>query len=107
MFTRAWNPNLAFLKFADDLAKQNKEADAARNKRFQGDTMEQMKWQPIETAPKDGQWIDAFSAENGKRAITRWAEFSPVTNPGFFGWDGWGPRNEPTHWLPMPSLPSA
>ena len=63
-------------------------------------------WESIETAPKDGRFIDSYNAHNGVRMVTRWVGANHVDmqylgiSP-WAGWDGqWG--NEPTHWLPMP-----
>jgi len=63
---------------------------------------QQMQWQPIETAPKDGR--DVFIWNDGPY-IARW------TNPdGMFGW--WddsgevGLQHHPTHWMPLPAPPA-
>ena len=60
-----------------------------------------MKWQPIETAPKDGTVVLAFTASEGRRAM--W--------PAYYKEDSgdWtqvsGPFIQPTHWMPMPEPP--
>lgn len=62
------------------------------------------KWQPIETAPKDGTyilgtWIDA---ESNYRNIIKIAYHT-----GYCIWDSnchW-PKCEPTHWMPLPEDP--
>jgi hypothetical protein len=59
-------------------------------------------WQPIETAPRDGRFIDGFNAHNGERHVSRWDEKHRGANyTNWWPWDGnWG--NEPTHWKPLP-----
>jgi len=61
-------------------------------------------WQTIDTAPKDGRFIDSYNAHNGERRVTKWVGTNGrgwgILSP-WEGWDGqWG--NEPTHWLPTP-----
>ncbi len=63
-------------------------------------------WQPIETAKKDGRFIDGYNAHNGERHVCRWIEPQPGGLTEWPPFDGqWG--NHPTHWkpLPLPSLP--
>lgn len=56
-------------------------------------------WQPIETAPKDGQ---AFLAcESGIVTIVDWDD---VTEEWVQSYDGVG-KAEPTHWMPLPEAP--
>lgn len=50
-------------------------------------------WQPIETAPKDGEQYVAWDGE--KIAIIWWAGYWEVDEP--FG--------KPTHWMPLPAPP--
>lgn len=78
-----------------------------------------MKWQPIETAPKDGTLILISFGEKGVRAVSwdsPWAD--PVTLENGI-WcvddDKHGPYplrgyndvgyNAPTHWMPLPEPP--
>ena len=60
-----------------------------------------MKWQPIETAPKDGSWLLLY----GDPYSNDWAVFV-----GRFEKSGWqqpdGFDLEPTHWMPLPLPPS-
>jgi hypothetical protein len=70
-----------------------------------------MKWEPIETAPKDGRlvllanenvteigwWSDGFSGRWEKRRM-KWLP------PSEGGWAVWF---TPTHWLPLPQLPDS
>ena len=68
------------------------------------------KWQPIETAPKDGTEIlacwDAPTPEYKTRGVVRWEIYNAVgdgywaTAPG-----DWNKRC--THWMPLPTAPTA
>jgi hypothetical protein len=64
-------------------------------------------WQPIETAPKDGQTIVAFRNEIGKGAYTlifwddvegQWAGLT-ATHEKMLA------KHQPTHWIPLPPRP--
>lgn len=68
-----------------------------------------MQWRPIETAPKDGSFVDLlFKGSRMVRARARWLERKA-------GWFGWFDPNDcgleiifgaPTHWArPLPSRP--
>ncbi len=65
-----------------------------------------MQWQPIETAPKDGEEIWAF---NGEQARMFWLE-----GDGYALWCWADPLlsecdpspEPPTHWMPLPPPPS-
>jgi hypothetical protein len=70
-----------------------------------------MKWQPIETAPKDGTYIDLW-ADNFRFADAFW--FDPKTDDRWHGIEeGWVFHSEgfeyvwvtPTHWMPIPGNP--
>lgn len=83
--------NQSFTVFGDDL-RLIEEALAA---------LEKGGWQPIETAPKDGEWIMTIlqgSQYNGEPYI-----------PAITMWDleGWIDENHnyhhPTHWKPLPA----
>jgi hypothetical protein len=59
-----------------------------------------MKWQPIETAPKDGREVLIFvgSGYDGGVIVANWREGG--------GWNDWdGDLWEPTHWMPFPEAP--
>ena len=62
-------------------------------------------WQPIETAPKDGTFIEAYAAFTGLIAVAWW---SPATSYSDARWR-WNIAEElenmkprPTHWRPLP-----
>jgi|ERR1700684_317429 len=62
-------------------------------------------WQPIETAPKDGTYIDLWNEKRGRRyALARWVDL----------YDGWqygesdvARHHEFSHWMPIPDGPNA
>ena len=78
------------------------------------------KWQPIETAPRDGTRILAWNSEYGQRetymsmyskgsvGYERWVRGN---GPAEIGWDwqepmnGWAFTWKPTHWMPLPEAP--
>lgn len=68
---------------------------------------EQSQWQPIETAPKDGEWIIAVN-ESLRSVLSK----NPVPFPARYVYDegtylGWD--DEPfraTHWMPIPPTDS-
>jgi hypothetical protein len=78
------------------------------------------RWQPIETAPKDGTEI---LLTNGKTvAEGQWCDEEPYIreyrdadgrwidqqeSDGFEGWMDWsgGMKPDPTHWMPLPAAP--
>jgi len=59
-------------------------------------------WQPIETAPKDGQYFLAYAPGCGRLLMRCWSEQSSET----FALEGPSWKNpEPTHWMPLPPAP--
>ncbi|ANW00657.1 hypothetical protein [Bradyrhizobium icense] len=71
-------------------------------------SVEQQQWRPVETAPKDGTRILAFSHHGAKgpvMSITWWRREEDRK-----GYVGWGEFNTtywpPTHWMPLPPIPS-
>lgn len=67
-------------------------------------------WKTIESAPKDGNWIDAYCCKNGQRAIVKWGRYPHPDSLVTFGWlwwnynDGWG--SPPTHFQELPNPPT-
>ena len=69
-------------------------------------------WQPIETAPKDGQTI---LLSDGQKVLTgAWADepgawkvcpFNHDCDEPYWG-GGWTYAGGPTHWMPLPALPN-
>tara|TARA_Y100000310_G_scaffold63233_1_gene58530 strand:- start:2296 stop:2508 length:213 start_codon:yes stop_codon:yes gene_type:complete len=68
-----------------------------------------MKWQPIDTAPKDGTEILVY----GRSKKERWQMFTVVfwqyncwtlTETGGYAEDS-DPSLDPTHWMPLPDPP--
>lgn len=59
-------------------------------------------WQPIETAPKDGEWFLAVS-KWGRIRMVRWADYGgdkyPINDEEKM-WD-----TQPTHWMSLPPAP--
>jgi Lar family restriction alleviation protein len=63
-------------------------------------------WQPIETAPKDGNPFLAFCDMDGAKfqTVLTWEEVG--AKYPWRDWNGVGIHNEvPTHWMPLPSAP--
>lgn len=78
------------------------------------------RWLPIESAPRDGTRILAWSAEHGMRETYMqhyqqgsWgrAVFEAGAGPSECGWSwlepqsGWSSSWRPTHWMPLPEPP--
>jgi len=61
-----------------------------------------MAWQPIETAPKDGQTI-LVAAPGGPVAEVKWEPMRRV--PSRWRTKGYALPWSPTHWQPMPTPP--
>lgn len=68
------------------------------------DMQNKSKWQPIETAPRDGTPILGYA--DGKMATVKWNDYD--------FWDlfvcgSWAEDGEwnPTHWMPLPDPPNA
>ncbi len=61
------------------------------------------KWQPIETAPKDGDWVLSWDGEC--LAIVHWSEyyegFIVSHDAEEYAWQNYSP----THWMPLPEPP--
>lgn len=65
------------------------------------------KWQPIETAPKDG--TEILGWVYGERwAVCKYHKNSMFKVEGFatYGWDDGYEWADPTHWMPLPDPPT-
>lgn len=65
-----------------------------------------MDWHPIETAPKDGTRVIAYSL--GLVGTSRWADrFAAQYGDTAAGWysEQLDRRHNPTHWMPLPEPP--
>ncbi len=69
--------------------------------------IDSQRWQPIETAPKDGSYV--LLAWDGQCIMSHWLDNSNTTAPwkGFtvMGLRPW-PKGKPTHWQPLPAPPA-
>jgi hypothetical protein len=64
-----------------------------------------MNWQPITTAPRDGQLVLAFS-RLGYHAIVSWRAVVALPDGVWEAEDGsW--IDDPTHWMPLPEPPQS
>ena len=69
-----------------------------------------MKWQPIETAPKDGT-ILVFRGRGTRVEIAQWHDDRQSNPPKPYWLDSslhgisWMRANPPTHWMPLPEFP--
>jgi hypothetical protein len=69
-------------------------------------------WQPIETAPKDGQYVIVYSPNNPTDygiesvQVAHWCMYGSGWIVGAFDYEdsGWF-RTHPTHWMPLPDAP--
>jgi hypothetical protein len=64
------------------------------------------RWQPIDTAPKDGTWIWCVEADiacktNPTQYAMRWCD---QRNAGWY--DDYNGQCDPTHWMPLPEPPN-
>lgn len=71
-----------------------------------------MGWQPIETAPKDGTYVDiwvpdfgGYRVTNAHWAIHHWLNGRPQSKPAWGPETSDGPPPVPTHWQPLPEPP--
>jgi hypothetical protein len=66
-------------------------------------------WQPIETAPKDRSGVFLIARrENGYVTDPYFGWYGKVLNRDawLLGWHRWPHAEPPTHWMPIPPLPS-
>lgn len=61
------------------------------------------KWQPIETAPKDG--TEVLVTKPGYTMAVAGFDYGEWRDAGDMGWGGYCDV-EPTHWMPLPNPPS-
>ena len=61
------------------------------------------KWQPIETAPKDGTWILLYD-EQDVIEVGWWESFDCPGGGAMIGWCV-DRVTHPTHWMPLPEPP--
>lgn len=77
-------------------------------------------WQPIETAPQDGQWFVAACFDYGDPSYEV-GRYNPLMRDGFveteaaglyrkeqrqvYDWDGFNNMHRMSHWLALPSAP--
>jgi hypothetical protein len=59
-----------------------------------------MEWQPIDTAPKDGQQVLVY--EEGAIFISQWVDNK---DEGIGWWDHGIVLPPPSHWMPLPDPP--
>jgi len=59
------------------------------------------KWQPIETAPKDGIPL-LLRSKNNRMADGMWV--AVTSDKGYWAWSM--VKQEPTHWMPLPQPPA-
>ncbi len=66
-----------------------------------------MNWQPISTAPQDGQWVLAW--RDGTISQCQYRPAFINKDEIVLGGNGWNyaPWAMPTHWAPMPDGPEA
>lgn len=66
------------------------------------DTLDRMRWQPIDTAPKDGSaWLLVLSPEGCQLAWWSDGQDDWLSQDGRYLWD------DPTHWMHIPTPPPA
>jgi hypothetical protein len=96
----------------EPLEQERKEARAAL-------AAAEPRWQPIETAPRDGTTIDVWSSSNGRTPDVSWGDYWIPYWPGddrsgkrHVGWryrshddHDYYSAGEPTHWQPLQPPP--
>jgi hypothetical protein len=67
-----------------------------------------MKWNPIETAPKDGTKIILWSADGASTGWWENFEDDWVSATGACGWENYAQYlRDVTHWMPLPVGPDS
>ena len=62
-----------------------------------------MKWQPIETAPKDG--TEILTVKHGVMVINNWHRCWMTRKGQELVYNDWQWQSKPTHWMPLPDPP--
>ena len=78
---------------------------ARRRSTAPGKEIEMNEWQDISTAPKDGDFLAFYPAEDGEPSfmeVTHWPDGSSRLSV-YFGMTIGGV--DPTHWMPLPNPP--
>jgi len=98
-----WSNDCGYIR--DDLYESLK----AENERLRTE-LDKRKWQPIETAPRDGTRIIVNQSNTmfHKFAEVHWGQ-APNYKIGWVGHDNEGTylSKNPTHWMPLPDAPAA
>lgn len=70
-----------------------------------GGLAEEARWQPIETAPRNGTWLLVAGPDHtgARRMVCRWLVGLEWESAD----DGYGAYIQPTHWMPLPDVPAA
>ena len=81
-----------------------------------------MKWQPIETAPRDGRWFVTACFAEGREPFYEVGAYDPLTRYDYeltdgglyrrvesiaYDWTGFNNFEHMTHWMPLPEPPQA
>lgn len=64
-----------------------------------------MKWQPIETAPKDGTSILLYTAYGVVEGFWGWSEWQQTVICSNYDMSSTCFECQPTHWMPLPNPP--
>lgn len=95
------------MEFAcDEIARDRSRAQASSEALPSANAARRDTWQPIETAPKDGAFVDLWSASRGRLVNCKWVTVS-YTHDTPWGWvsSTVGRITDATHWQPLPSPP--
>ena len=58
-----------------------------------------MEWQPIETAPRDGRFIELLNVDTGLLDTGQWCDYTEYAHRGIDGeWNTLNGNGEMTHW---------
>ena len=85
--------------------------------RSAGELLMKNKWQPMQTAPKDGSEVllavEQRAGMPGRYLVGHWMpgghciEDHPPIDRGWYFWNGsmFDEASKPTHWMPLPDVP--